>query len=309
MKPKSHPKLGPALRDALVQKAGSLASAAETLGLSDSSLRVWLKRSRFPETELLELVRYAGLGQDLATLADGFEFTLTGRKRTPFSAEREIRKGTASLSRALSLMDSRVDQFGRLYRQFGEDVRLLFGSMGPGDLFVYLSLTEYPYEMAHSGWSESGRLIANAATNGARFVYLHPTDPVAETLRRIGIIAIPPTSEYLQRFETFRADVCALALESGSANRLADIRARVIAVPSPDGAFLVPGHKYVLFKPSNGPARALARFPTGSNEKQLALHLPLDQNTTDQFVSFVVAALAGHSPAISELLRASNVQR
>jgi len=271
---------------------------------------VWLKRSRFPETELIELVRYAGLGQDLSTLADPFEFELTGRKRTPFSAQREIRKGAASLGRALSLMDSRVDQFGRLYRQFGEDVRLLFGSMGRDDLFVYLSLTEYPYEMAHSGWSESGRLIANAATDGARFVYLYPTDAVADNVRKLGIIGIPPTSEYLQRFETFRSDVCALAIEGGSAHRLPDIRARIIAVPSPDGAFLVPGHKYVLFKPSNGPSRALARFPAGSSEKQLALHLPLDQNTTDQFVSFVVAALAGHpSPAISELLRASNVER
>ncbi len=291
MKTLTIPSLSGALRQALIQQEGSLSKAAERLGLSDNSLRVWLKRNRYPETELGVLIRCARLGDDLAELRAKFGFELTQAKRSPLSKHLEIRKGAESLERALTLVDDRMEYFGRLHQQFGEDVRLLFGSMDRGDVFVYLSPTDFPFEMSSTGWGESGELIAAAIRKGAYFIYLHPSDGVADALRRLRLSGIPSSDEYEVKFQKFRAALRNLLHAGTSLNDDFNLERQVIKIPCAHGVFLAPGHKYVLFKPRKGTARLLARLPTGSSERASPLHLPLDQDTTDHFASFVGAAL------------------
>jgi hypothetical protein len=301
------PKLSGMLKERLIREAGSIVRAAERLNLSDNSLRVWLNRDKYPPAELRGILRFVGMGDDLTELQKQFSFETTNPKREPLFSERERAQSVNSLSGALVLMDERFGQLSRLSQRIGEDIGLLFGSMKKNDLFVFLSLTEIPYEMTATGWAASGGLIERALTEGAHFVYLYPSEDCINTLLRLGQSRIPARVEYQLAADAFVSDVRRSLEQNGNAAKV-DLDTQVQMIECPLGSFLSGGHKYVIFKPSDGsPARALAKFPTGSQEQEFAMHLPLEQRTTQDLIKLVLSITARdarYNP-ITSLLKAT----
>lgn len=299
--------LGPALAKA----AGSITRAAKRLNLSDNSVRVWLRRDSYPPGGLKQLLQLAGMPDDLKALAKDYKFTITKPKRVPTYGLRGTPKETGELQRALQLMDERIDQFGRLYDQFGEDVRSLFGSMGRKDLFVYVALTEYPFEMSTEGWAEAGALVAKALVKGAHFAYLYPSRETSIQFLKFEQTRIPSVEEFTMMFDLFRGSISNLIeKELRERNKVEEAMKRLSAFACPPGPFLLSGHKYVLLKPAQGAAKALAKFPTGRGVQQFALHLPLDQATTHALRGFVRSVLRNSKDSgdFTALLDASDAE-
>lgn len=274
------------LRRRLIQKAGSVARSSKTLNLVDNSVRVWMMRNKFPPTELKLMLRYVELPDNLEALSVSFAFELTSPKREPLTTSLQRGQSINTLDQALEFLDERVQHFERLEPFFTDDVQLLFRSMGADDLFVYLSLTEYPLETTPTGWIQVGAQVAKAVAEGACLCYLYPTEGAARQLSDCGIVGVPRESDFERCVSDLRKNVAARIGK-------VDLGDAICSIPSPLSPFLVPRHKYVLFKPRDGRLRALARFPTGSREKDVWLHVPLDQRTTDALANFVLAAASG----------------
>lgn len=301
------PDLSAALREALIKKAGSISRAATELSLSDNSLRVWLKRDKYPPAELRAILRFVGLKDDLQEISKQFGFKTTNPKRAPIYSKRERTQNIATLDRALTVMAERFEQFRRMNPEFGEDVKLLFGSMKRNDVFMLLSLDELPFEMTQLGWQQSGALVAKAVEEEAYFCYLHPSDAVIEYLRERQQTDILTPSEFRIKFDKFRNNVRALILDPEKATDTY-LDAHLIHLECPMSSFLAAGHKYVLFKPRDGQVRALAKFPTGTLDREFPLHLLLDRRTTNEFASLVLAITekSVSRTAVADLLNASN---
>ncbi len=297
-----NPKLNDDLRAGLIQAAGSVSKAADNLGIAKSSVRGWLSRNEYPEVELLELARLAGLSHNLDSLRQRFEFRCTRSKRTPRSSARDRHK-PRDLVEALGFMDNRLDQFVRYCQRFGEDVSRMFGSMGKDDLFIHLSLTGYPFETEESGWAETGSVIARAIDDGARFVYLYPSDELAKSLRSLKIARIPTEADFQMRFTDFRERLCDLL-----PGREMVVQERLVTCACNSSGFMIPGHTYTLFKPHSGCVRALGQFPTGNAIRPIPIYQLLDQDTTDQFSRYVAVLLerTGTLQSLTRLLRGTH---
>jgi hypothetical protein len=283
---KSSPKqrLSKALKVGLQSKGFTLVKAAKTLGIKPDTLRGWISRNRFPQEELLRLAQLAGLPTDLIQLRGRYIVNLQTQPEL-LSSGGVLR----TLDEALSFLDTRIDDQLRLYRDFGHDVRLLFGALAEGDIFVYCALDELPYELDSLGWTVAGELVAQAIERKAHLIYFHPSQQIVDAMRSLRLRKVPNPSEFADALSQFK-----LRIMKMKPNLDVDyISEHVIAVECDVCPFMVPGHKYVLFFHSKSPstARSLARFPIGSSEKEMSLHLPLSQSVTSQFLNFVLASL------------------
>ena len=279
------PLLSGELKKRLVDRMSSVSNAARQLGIAPSSVRGWLYRDHYPEIELLELLRASGLPTELSKLRELFQFKTTTPRKLPKSRPRDIRP-VDDLTEALALVDQRVEQFSRLYQQFNAEVGLLFDSMRNDDVFIYLSLTEHPIETGETGFQHAGPKIAQAIDHEAWLVYLFPTDRVGDSHRKLRLDHIPTAADFQQRYDDFRERLSDLLPKSAT-----KLEQRLLVYPCDLDAFMVPRHKYVLFKPSSAGARALARYPTGNASREIAIFQPLDQSTTEQLARYLTMAL------------------
>ena len=277
-------KLADVIKKRLSEKGLSQDAAAKHLGVPSSTVRNWLNRNTFPEDELLKLMAFLGLKKaTLSSLEKEFLFheaqakTTDRRKRQ--SLDQPGGNTQPSLDRALGYMDERFDQLARGESEFAQDVRILFRAMKKGDVFVYWSVDQLPYEMR--GSEEAAAIVANAINSDAMFAYLYPAQVVVDEMRRAGQIQLLDEDEYDVAFESYKL----VLLQKGGKEK--QISENVIRLRCHFPAFAIPGHKYVLFRSGSSKDRALAGIPTGTKNRPSFLHVPMSNEFTDQFRTFI----------------------
>src|SRR5262249_43642756 len=115
-----------------------------------------------------------------------------------------------------------------------------------------------------------------------------------------GLVRLPLASAFIRKFDKFRSDILNAQLSPEEIKEplsVTHVDRHLVRVPTTALAFCAPHHKYGLVSPSGAERRALARLPSGSKTRPLALHIPLDVDTTQQLVDFVKATLesSGHT--------------
>jgi lambda repressor-like predicted transcriptional regulator len=277
------PMISDVLKAELKKHGFTLARAAKTLRISPDSLRGWISRNRFPQEELLKLAKLGAMPTDLGTLQELYQYGVHTQPELTSSDP-----ALQSVRDVLGFMDQRVDDLRRFYRDFGHDVQLLFGALGQGDLFVYCALDKLPYEVDSVGWTVTGTRITEAVRRGAFLIYFYPSKEVVNVMKELQIRNVPDPREFKGALEAFKARI-QKATNGPSQDH---INNHVFAIECQTYQFMVPGHKYVLFQPKPpAAARALARFPIGSDEKEMFLHLPLAEGITSQFLNFIIETL------------------
>lgn len=193
-----------------------------------------------------------------------------------------------TLSDVLGAMDARANDVGKSYRDFGGDVQLLFGALRGGDIFAYTALDEFPYEFFQPGWAVAGARIVQAIKNGAYFVYFYPAKPLLALTKTWRLYEMPEPTAFTDALNDFKMRIA----KAPNGPTRDQIERYVVAIECQANPFMVPGHKYVLFQPKlPSSARGLARFPIGTPEKDMFLHLPLTAKVTRQLSGVVLETL------------------
>lgn len=287
---------GPLLNDELRRriKASGRAQAeiADLMGIREGTLRNWLSNNRYPAGHLRELVRHV----DPSIKLSHFEFEESaGAKRLPRRelrrlAEASVKEGdpTARWRQIFAALDDRVARVLRLDEDFGQDVLILFRAMSAGDVFVYWSVDQYPYEATAEGTDTAALDVARAIERGATFIYLIPHEDLLERLQGDGLRGLPRQSDFEATLADFRWRLAEGADDSAMTGK-PGLETRLIALPCKAACFIAPGHKFVLFRCRDARlTRSLARFPVkGRQEKDEHLHLPLGTDLQEQFLGFI----------------------
>jgi transposase-like protein len=284
------PKLSQELRRRMKQNGINVAEAARRLGLNERSFRSWLLQNRFPKAVAQESARLVDLPSDLSELQTQYSFALPKRardihidvkhKQTQLarSATDSSDSAPGSLLQVTDLFEERFRQATKSYfTDFEQDVEAIFNAMGSGDIFVYCSLDELPMETLPVNSRAILPLVANAVRNGAYFIYIYPDDSV---IARLEECRIRPTV-YPQHFAenlTLLQEKLAKHVSSR------DINQYLIAIPTSLCAFMVPGHKYVLYRPNTStpspPPLQLCFDP-------FYRHLPLSDHVSNAFLGYI----------------------
>jgi hypothetical protein len=296
------PELSEALLAGLGAKGKSQADLAKELGVPDSTVRQWVMRNVFPLEYIPEIAKGLGLPPELEKLQSKFKFTVARQRkatRTGARLVRQVNEGTASTSvpEAFRILEQRTfEQFGPSTPTMGQDVIFHIKALNSKDALIYWSLDQIPYEM-RDGWAAAGPAIAQAIQKGADFIYLYPGDGLLDDLREhCGLRELPRASV----FEGYFRDFCERLKRKQEVTQ-DEIDGHVISIMTNRGAFVAPGHKFVLYLPANDVPRGVARYPTAGNPN-LAIHLPLGPETTQQFHEFIIACMQERKKALKKAL-------
>lgn len=289
-------KLGPELKRRFTERGFSMSRVAKELGLYENSLRSWIRRNRFPKRELLALCDFAGYGKKLESLRERFQFDIAGERKTSarrvteFLSRREV-----DLHDALDVVEGNAREAFKGKGLFPEQLRLLFRSLGQGDLYVHGAFDRFPYEADGIGWSHLGKDLAAAAGRGAQLVYVYPNAEAVKQARSAGLRRIPTSEAWVEFMSAFAKR----AMQSivGSA------RNAVVIVQCGANPFFVPGVQLLLFRqsqPTVGP-RLLVVLPLALSSGERTLLLPAAESMSGQFLEFLLVALeeAGHGQLLS----------
>ena len=282
------PSLADELSRRFKDKGIPLAEAARRAEVPVNSLKSWLHRDRFPRRDLAAVVRVAGLSPDLQKLEDEFEFAWTRGKTTPrvlHQLDKETLNGLSPHAASSEVYDF-IRQISRLSQEFERVVRYQFIALTKGDLFVYCSLDVPPLETEPVHLVELGRLVAEGVLRGAHFIYLRPSQDALARIRELGVRPLPALEDIRQGFGQL-FDFVTEAVGSRQPNSLR-VKDRLALIECDESPFFMPGHKFAIFRHHRREisSSCFGHFRVGPTQKLVELHLPMNQQFTNQFWAF-----------------------
>jgi predicted transcriptional regulator len=284
------PKFSEVVTTALSTRGKSQAELAKELGVPETTVRQWVKRNVFPDEIVSEIAKRMGFPSNIEDLQTKFEFRIARARKASRTGARVVKQVVAnvastSVPEAFEILEQRVARFEPSTPTLGEDVIFYIKALSAGDALIYWSLDQVPYEL-RDGWALAGRAIAEGIKKGAFFLYVFPDANLLDELReKCGLRDLPSAESFIRYFNAFRE-----RLIRKQSLKEAEVDNHVIWVTTNCSAFAAPGHKYVLYVPTNDVPRGVARYPTAGNQN-FAVHLPLDPETTQQFHEFLIACL------------------
>lgn len=287
------PLLSQEIRDRLDARKMTVEQLAkEAEGLSSSSLRSWLTRNTFPQIEWRKIAVVLGFAKDPDAIDQDFSVRWARKKLTTTRAF-EQKDEPRLTDRIKFLQDNFADKASRLDSELGQDVIELFKVMHEGDKFYYLSLDEIPIEMKHDGRSLIAEHIADAIWNKAKFTYYFPSEDLLRDFFK-WLPELPGALTFTNGFELTREAIIDELVKrkkrphAEAVKRVNEYFTYVSIRPKSGSSlpFLSPGHKYACFR-NHDVMVAFALFPTGTKERNIRLHVPLEKDVTVAFMHFI----------------------
>lgn len=290
------------LKGALKLRGLSLAETARQLKLkSPDQLRQWLKRERMPERHLRAVAELSGISYD--ELLNHFDIAAPRRSHAA-DVQEALNANDRSIHNALRIMDRRVDRAMDAHLETYEDIRFLVNNMTKKDVAIYCSLNRIPYEMEPDGLAQLAPRFADAVRADAYFFYLYPKDELLKTFRKQQIPNLLSAHDFKNSFGNF----CQSVSKGPGRPDLEDVEKHCYMLSCEDSAFMVPGFKFILFRPAESheqhqmPPRLIVSTPAGTSTQHVDLQLPLARDVTNQFLSSAKHVLHAHEKEIGGVL-------
>ena len=283
-------RLGPELKRRFGEQGYSLSRVAKELDLFENSLRSWIRRNRFPERELVQLVEFADLPKDLHELEEVFLFETTGTRQTHSRRVAALLDSKSlSIEEVAGVIESRVHEALRGKDASLEELRLLFRTLGAGSVYACSFLDQLPPELTNAGWAALGREVAGAFRRGAHFLYRYPSLDLSAAIRAKGVPGVLSSDIIEPQLELFRGNLAA-----GGPDLSSQLETRLVPITSAETCLLSPGHQYLFFWQRQGQSdlpTLFLRVPIGAGATVSSPLLPLFGELANGFLSILLAEL------------------
>ena len=293
------PLLAEDLKRRFKERGYSVAAGARALGLSENSLRSWMRRNRYPVEQLEVIAKFLDLPTELAELARSFRFEVAREKLTYGRRLGKVLDDECpGLDEVLELLSTQWTDSVPSHSVRNNELRSLIRSLGDGDLYVHCSFDQIPYEMEASSLAAFGEDVARAVQRGAKFVYLHVGSDLVSRARESGIHHVVLPETFYEICETFQKRVSGF----GSLDRKAISRS-IISIACNESLFFTPGLPFVLIKPHadvGHPATLFVRH--GLRSGDMPFHVPLNPSTTNAFLTFLAGVVDASQYSVIDVL-------